>query len=115
MGLIAIAIGPILQKYTPKYTENVQKNVPKTIAAARASRLGPRPQSGAAMVFGIFFYAFSVYFGVYFWTIGPIAIAIRPNSSKNAKSQLFYQGGCSFLESDREDVGVIARLHLPSK
>ena len=78
-GSIAIAIGPIVQKYTPKYAANAQKNIPKTIAApqgpARATRLGPRPQSGAAMVLGIFFCAFSVYFGVYFWTIGPIAIA----------------------------------------
>ena len=67
---IAIAIGPIVQKYTPKYTANAQKNIPKTIAAprgpARATRLGPRPQSGAAMVLGIFFCAFPVYFGVYF-------------------------------------------------
>ena len=77
---IAIAIGPIVQKYAAKYAENAQKNIPKTIAAPdwglgpkRVALAGPR---GAAMVLGIFFCAFSVYFGVYFWTIGPIAIAI---------------------------------------
>ena len=78
---IAIAIGPIVQKCTPKYTANAQKNIPKTIAApqgpARATRLGPRPQSGATMVLGILLCAFAVYFGVWFCTIGPVAIAIE--------------------------------------
>ena len=38
---IAIAIGPKVQKYTPKYTENAQKNIPKTIAAPDWG-LGPK-------------------------------------------------------------------------
>ena len=67
---IAIAIGPIVQKYTPKYTENAQKNTPKTIAAPDWG-LGPKRVAlagpwGAAMVLGISFCAFAVYFGVYF-------------------------------------------------
>ena len=39
------------------------------------------------MVLGIFFCAFSAYFGVYFWTIGRIAIAIGGggNKSKNLR------------------------------
>ena len=64
-GSIAIAKGPIVKKYTPKYTENAQKNIPKTIAApwgpARATRLGPRPRSEAALVW--------VYFSVHFLDI----------------------------------------------